>query len=135
MKIKIICCCFLIISLLIGCGCIFIYTHKVNVYDVKEAILNFKCGESDICTEMTDEDISKIENILNGKIRFSDNPSCGFDETISIVLDCEQTFCLAQDGCPLVYLKEENSYIKLSESEIEILHDLLAEYGVYFPCV
>lgn len=135
MKIKTICICILVIFLLVSTGCIYIYTHKVNICDVKDVTINYKYDESDIRTEMTGDDIGKIKSLLNGKIKFSDNPSCGFDETVSIVLDCEQTFCLAQDGCPIIYLKEEDTYIKLSKSEIEMLHDLLAKYGAFFPCV
>ena len=76
-----------------------------------------------------------LKTLFDGKIMYRDNPSCGFSETVSIIFDQKQTFCIAQDNCPIVYWKEKNRYITLSEDEKNQLRDLLEPYGFCFPCL
>ena len=134
-KYKVLCSCFLVVAVLVGVVCIYVFTHRVDVDKVENVKIKFVYSDNDINVEMSRDDMDKIKNIFDGKIKVKDNPSCGFDESISVQLGVDQTFCPAQDGCPIVYLKEENVYIRLSESEIEELHNILGKYGMYFPCV
>lgn len=76
-----------------------------------------------------------LKTLFDGKIMYRDNPSCGFSETVSIIFDQKQTFCIAQDNCPIVYWKEKNRYITLSEDEKNQLRDPLEPYGFCFPCL
>lgn len=40
-----------------------------------------------------------------------------------------------RDTCPILYCKEEDRYLKLSEAEKSRLYELPEPYGVFFPCV
>jgi len=46
-----------------------------------------------------------------------------------------ERFCFACDSCPVVYWKNKNKFIKLSEKENEELKGILALYGFEFPCL
>ena len=84
---------------------------------------------------MESEEVELLKSIFDGKIMYKDNPACGFSEDISIKFNKEQTFCIACDTCPIVYWKEENKYIKLSEEEKARLYKLLELYDFSFPCL
>ena len=100
-----------------------------------EAVVRFENGETNIVRTVNENDFTKIKRILNGKILYKDNPSCGFGENASVQFNQEQTFCFAQDTCPFVYWKEKNKYLRLSEQEQEELYSILYSYGFFFPCL
>lgn len=102
---------------------------------VKEAEVCFQYGNTDALHRLSDKEVEFIKTIFNGKKMYKDNLSCGFSEAVSIKFDHEQTFCIAQDTCPIVYWKEKNRYIRLSEDEKTQLYNLLEPYGFFFPCV
>ncbi len=68
------------------------------------------------------EDMLIIKEIFNGKELFRDNPSCGFDENISLCFD-NITFSVACDGCPII--KYKNKYFYVSEIELEQIHNIM----------
>ena len=52
---------------------------------------------------------------------------CGFSESYSIQIG-GLTYCLAQDDCNAVYIKELDFYYVIYEGNHEKLHELLAKY-------
>lgn len=110
-------------------------SNRVNMNCVNYGVTTFIYEENDYIHELNDEDVEIIKTIFNGKKLSADNLSCGFSEDVSIILNNEMTLCIAQDTCPIVFWKEKNKYIRLSESEKMQLYDILKPYGFYFPCV
>ena len=102
---------------------------------VKEAEVCFLYGNTDTLHHLNDIEVESLKAIFNGKKMHKDNLSCGFGEAVSIKFDQEQTFCIARDTCPIVYWKEKNRYIRLSEYEKTQLYNLLEPYGFFFTCV
>lgn len=86
-------------------------------------------------TSLAPEDIDHINTIFSNKKLYVDHPSCGFNSSISIVMDDTELFCFAQDGCPIVYYENRNRYFRLSYDENSKLHSILKKYGFVFPCV
>lgn len=86
----------------------------------------------ELCTE---NELSAIYDIFNGKVLYSDNPSCGLSDEIAIVVNGGQTFCLPSDSCTIIYWKEKGKYFHVSEKEMEQLHEIFEQYGAKFPCV
>lgn len=94
--------------------------------------LNYEyCGEV-IHEKLTSEESEAIISILNGKVQFFDNPSCGFDKKINLSVN-NQSFLLACDGCPTI--KHGLRYFNVEEGEIKIIHSIMEKYGATFPCV
>lgn len=109
--------------------------ERVNIVSNGSCKVIFKCENIDICHELPKEKTMLIKKTFNRKIVYKENHSCGFSENVSVKFKNSQTFCFARDGCPIIFWKEKNKYFKVSEEEILLLHDLLEEYGFYFPCV
>ena len=135
MKIRILIFCILL-SVIVG----LLWEKHMSVYCVnielpKEASVCFVRGKTDCLQYLEYKEVELLRAILNGKKTYKDNLSCGFSESVSIKFDNEQTFCIAQDTCPIIYWKEKDRYIKLSEDEKTQLYNLLEPYGVSFPCV
>ena len=101
--------------------------------DEGEAV--FRYGERDAVQPISSEDLSRICDLLDGKRLYSDDPSCGFSDDVSVVMNGTERFCFACDSCPVVYWKNKNKFIKLSEKENEELKGILALYGFEFPCL
>ena len=101
--------------------------------DEGEAV--FRYGERDAVQPISAEDLSRICDLLDGKRLYSDDPSCGFSDDVSVVMNGTERFCFACDSCPVVYWKNKNKFIKLSEKENEELKGILALYGFEFPCL
>ena len=66
---------------------------------------------------------------------YRDNPSCGFTEDVSIKFDDSQTFCFANDGCPIIYWKEKDKYFNIDEDEKSRLDIALKKFDILFPCI
>lgn len=102
---------------------------------VNEAEVRFVYGDINESHCLDKKEVALLKNIFDGKKMYKDNLSCGFSDDISIRFNNEQTFCIACDTCPIIFIKEENKYIKLSEIEKMELYDLLESYGFFFPCL
>ncbi len=110
--------------------------EKVDMEFVETGNAVFVYGSSNISAVLTDKDLSYITNLFDGKWIYSDNPSCGFNEDVSIRFNNgAETFCIACDTCPIIYWKEKDKYFHISEKECKKLHELLGRYGFKFPCV
>lgn len=114
---------------------LFLIVNRVNMDFAKKAETCFVYDDINSKNLLNDKELKELKTIFDGKIMYSDNPSCGFTEDISVKFNNNQTFCIARDNCPIVYWKEKNKYIRLSEKEKTKLYDLLSPYGFFFPCV
>ena len=116
-------------------GVIYLRLDKVDMDFAKQAEVCFQYGDTDAINQLSDKEMESVKTIFNGKKSYKDNLSCGFSEAVSIKFDDEHTFCIAQDTCPIVYWKEKNRYIRLTEDEKTQLYNFLEPYGFIFPCV
>ena len=123
---------FIVVLLL---GVIYLRLDKVNMDFAKKAEVYFQYRDTDAINQLSDKEMESVKTIFNGKKLYKDNLSCGFSEAVSIKFDDEQTFCIARDTCPIVYWKEKNRYVRLTEDEKAQLYNLLEPYGFIFPCV
>lgn len=125
----------IIVIVVILLGVIYLRQDKVNLYLVKKAEVYFQYGNTDTINQLSNNEMESVKTILNGKKLYKDNLSCGFSEAVSIKFDDEHTFCIARDTCPIIYWKEKNRYIRITENEKTQLYNILEPYGFIFPCV
>lgn len=123
----------IIVLILILAGLLIIYFlfPKVNISNEK-ATLNYNYNEKNISVELNQDESELVKRIFNGKRLYRDNPSCGFSKNISIRFG-DSIFCVACDNCPIV--KFDNKYFKISEIELQELHNIFKSRGGIFPCV
>ena len=119
----------------ISLGVFYLRSDKLNVDFVKKAEVCFQYGNTNAINQLSDKEVESVKLLFNEKKLYKDNLSCGFSEAVSIIFDDEQTFCIARDTCPIVYWKEKDRYIRLTEDEKIWLYNLLEPYGFIFPCV
>ena len=124
---------FIFVVLLLGV--IHLRLDKVNMDFAKKAEVCFQHGDTDAINQLSDKEMESVKTIFNGKKLYKDNLSCGFSEAVSIKFDDEHTFCIARETCPIIYWKEKNRYIRLTENEKTQLYNILELYGFIFPCV
>lgn len=113
----------------------FMKPSKTNLSPAEKGQAVFEYEDTKISEMLSAEDLSAIREMFDGKELYKDNPSCGFSETIAVVLDASQVFCVARDECPVIYYKNEGQYFSLSDQENEQLRNILENYGFRFPCV
>lgn len=127
---------FISVFVLIGViGMFGLQNNKLNTAEVKQAEVCFIYENINVSHYIGAEELERLKIIVDGKKLYRDNPSCGFSENISIKFGREKTFCVARDGCPIIYWKEKNRYIELSEEEKIKIYNILEKYGFFFPCV
>lgn len=107
----------------------------VNIGSVNKCEIVFDYFEHNVEDTLTKEEIYVICDMFEGNLLYSDSPSCGFSEDVSIKINGYQTFCIANDGCPLIYYKEMGRYFMISDEEMSMLHDILESHGFIFPCI
>lgn len=112
-----------------------INAYKVKTDTAKTGQVIFEYADVKISENLSDEDLTAIKKIFDGKRPYNDIPSCGFSDKIAVVLDGSQVFGVACDGCPNIYYKNKGKYFSLSDEENEILRSILKKYGFTFPCV
>ena len=126
---------FIIISLLIVLtaytplmtGC-----QKTDIPDNSTVKVTFVYGDTNISDTLSDEDGERIKSILDSKTLYTDSPSCGFSENISVMIG-DKIYCIACDSCGAVRVGEK--YISLNDAENKELREILTSYGFVFPCV
>lgn len=109
--------------------------EKVNMTVITDGNTNFYYGDYNISKSISIEHLTQIKNLFNGKYLYSDNPTCGFTENVSITLNNCEKFYFACDSCPIIYWQNKNKYFKLSSEEYAELMDILNTYGFVFPCI
>jgi len=95
--------------------------------------LRFIYEKEKIITEIGADDLRTLAEMFRGREMYSDSPSCGFSEDISLVIG-GQTFCFANDGCAIIYISEKNRYFRITHEESVTLREILTSYGFHFPC-
>ena len=119
----------------------FFLIERVDSSALKGGTVRFKYetkdGEiKDISDKLTSEEEETILSILNKKTLGRDNPSCGFDDDISIRFNNdEEIFSIACDNCGIIYWKNKDKYLSLTDSENETIRNILRKHGFIFPCV
>ena len=114
----------------------FLFNHKnLKLNDVKKAEAIFIYDGVNVSYILNTDDLNLILNIFNNKVSYRDNLSCGFSSNIAIKFNDSCTLCFACDTCPVVYWKEENRYIDITESEKACLYNFLNKHGFFFPCI
>ncbi len=109
------------------------FTVNTDTYSRAEGHFHY---DVTIDTEIKEEDLKVLKELFNGKRLNNDAvPSCGFSEDISIVFDDTHVFQLGQDRCGTIYCVDKDAYFDLSDSEAELMFEVLEKYGFHFPCV
>lgn len=112
---------------------IFIYSHLIIVPECENAEIVFVHNDTHINETISKEDTKKLRAIISKyNFLYYDNPSCGFDENISIRFG-RQVFSPSCDSCPVI--RHKFKYFDVSESDIEQFKKIMGKYGAYFPCV
>lgn len=110
-------------------GCAFVEIKEKGV-----GVARFIYDGENISADISERDLETIFNIFEGKKLYSDSPACSFTEKVAVIID-DQTFCIANDTCGTIYLKEEDKYFGITDDENERLRELLEGYGFSFPCL
>ncbi len=112
-----------------------VFLPKVNMSFANEGKAIFKYESKDISDNISSDDFAEICRLFDGKKLYSDNPSCGFSDDVSIMINGTESFCFAKDTCPVVLWKNKNKYFNLSDDEYVKLTEILGKYGFVFPCL
>jgi hypothetical protein len=100
--------------------------------------LKYKYIDKDIEETITDPEIIRdLSEILTGRL-YTDNPSCGFSQDISITFFNEEKILIiypALDGCPIMRSGDSNRYFKITEQARTNLDLILEKYGFIFPAI
>lgn len=96
-----------------------------------EVTARFINEENSVEVTLTAEDAEALNGLFNDKALYNETPPCGFTKDFAFTLD-GKTFCIADDGCPFVYLYESKAYFLLSNEECGTLKTLLEKYGVVY---
>lgn len=125
---------FLVVAIIV-LPIVFLKNKQVNIEYTKCADVRFVNGDVNIACSLDGEEVEILKSIFSKKLMYTDNPTCGFSEDVSIVFDKTQTFCIARDTCPIVFWKEKDRYISLTEVEQAQLYMVLEKHGCFFPCI
>lgn len=127
---------YFIIIICILCLGIYFLLPKTDMSFAENGNLVYVTDSQCINTSLTAEDFNMIIKIFDHKILYTDNPSCGFSENIAIFMNGDQhIFCVARDGCPIIYWKDQGMYFRLTKEEHNMLIDLLKNYSFIIPCI
>ena len=82
--------------------------------------------------ELSQEEASVVLSVLNGKRRDLDmtvtGAGCGFGREQSVIID-GSTYCLAQDGCGVIWEEGTDNYYVVSDREMKQLKDIFQAHG------
>ena len=115
--------------LLILCSC-----GKVTVDKNQSVQLIYKYAGASVDVQLSEQESDKITNIFDGKELFFDNPSCGFDENVSLRVN-GKTYCPACDTCCTVKDCSSGQFFTVSQSERDTIEEIFETHGGHFPCV
>lgn len=113
----------------------FVICRRVRLSDIDKAEIRYNYETVSVNESLTKEETELITDVFENNFLYSDNPSCGFSQDISIVMDDDKTFCIARDTCGIIYWKEKDKYFKVSDEDIEKVHKIFENHGGKFPCV
>jgi hypothetical protein len=111
----------------------FIKTHTLGY---KNAHIKYHYLKKNINETLSETDSEEIKKILNNRILYTDNPSCGFVKDISLQFnDGKFIFSIACDGDPIFKDEKTGKYFNVSEEERNQIDNILKKYGATFPAV
>lgn len=115
--------------LLTLCSC-----GKISVDKNQSVELVYKYAGASVDTQLTDEESEQIISIIDGKELYFDNPSCGFDENVSLRVN-GKTYCPACDTCCTVKDCSSGQFFTISQAERDIIEEIFESHGGHFPCI
>ena len=117
------------ILLLLGCmGCAADISHPLETavricYDRENVSFDL---------ELSQEEANVVLSVLNGKRPDLDmtatGAACGFGREQSFIIDCS-TYCLAQDGCSVIWEEGTGNYYVVSDQEMNQLREIFKAHG------
>lgn len=114
-------------------------SFRLDTDRYSRAVAIFEYEDSNIHEGIIKSDCEDIARLLENKQLHKGKDTCGFSDVISVVFKTENdermTFCIARDTCGVIYIKELDRYIHLSNDEMKKLRSILDDYGMYFPCI
>lgn len=96
--------------------------------------LVFHHNDTNVETQLSIQESEIIIDIIDGKRLYQDNPSCGFSEDISLVID-GKIYSPACDDCCIIKDCSSGKYFSISRDQRETIEEIFESYGGYFPCV
>ena len=105
-------------------------TTNISVDSIGQLHYNYNNEHISVILTKFENDI--VKDIFNKKKLYSDEPSCGFDKSISIEFD-DNYYCIACDSCGIVKLNDK--YFNISTAERSKIEEIFKKYGGEFPCV
>jgi len=122
-------CILLSILLLMGCtGCAAVISHPSGTdvgicYDRENVSFDL---------ELSEEEANVVLSVLNGKRHDLDmtvtGAACGFGREQSFIID-GSTYCLAQDGCSVIWEEGTDNYYVISDQEMNQLREIFKAHG------
>lgn len=122
-------CIMLSILLLLGCmGCSADISHPLET--AVRICYNRENVSFDL--ELSQEEANIVLSVLNGKGRDLDmtvtGAGCGFGREQSFIID-GSTYCLAQDGCSVIWEEGTDNYYVVSDQEMNQLREIFKAHG------
>ena len=105
-------------------------TTNISVDSIGQ--LNYNYNNEHISVILTKFENDIVKDIFNKKKLYFDEPSCGFDKSISLEFD-DNYYCIACDSCGIVKLNDK--YFNISTAERSKIEEIFKKYGGEFPCV
>ena len=103
-----------------------------NIPDMANAVLTFKYNDSNIEVSLSEKESKTIRSIFYGRNLYTDTPSCGFSEEVSIRFG-DMVFCIACDNCAII--RYNDRYFSVSDNDREVINSIFEKYGGFFPCI
>ena len=106
--------------------------NTTNISEDSIGQLHYNYNNEHISVILTKFENDIVKDIFNKKKLYFDDPSCGFDKSISIEFD-DNYYCIACDSCGIVKLNDK--YFNISTAERSKIEEIFKKYGGEFPCV
>lgn len=106
----------------------------VNIDKNSSVELIYLYDDVDVDTQLSKEESKEIIEIFSGKVLLPDNPSCGFDENVSLRIN-EKIYSPACDDCCIVKDWSSGKYFSISRSQRDTIEEIFSTHGGHFPCI
>jgi hypothetical protein len=126
-KIVFLCLILSFLCLLTSCG-----GERVTISQGASMTAYFTYGDKNVDNPLVGEDRQAILTMFSGKKLYRENVPCAFTEKACLIIDGKH-YCVADDRCNIIYLKEQDQYFNLSAKEYDLLSEILGYYGLTFP--
>ena len=122
-------CILLTILLLIWCtGCAAVIAHPAGT----AVRICYDCENVSFDLELSQEEANVVRSVFNGKRRDLDmtvtGAGCGFGREQAFIIE-GSTYCLAQDGCAVIWEEGTDNYYIVSDQEMNQLKEIFRVHG------